>query len=91
MEENEYMKNSNFKTNPLFSKQQSNILTNYLFPCFIIKNNNKAFLLWVHSRIRLRGFGKLLVKLSNIEEAYFPLPNSIQFWEKCKIKTTFIK
>jgi len=58
----------------------------YLLPCFCIKENNKAVIIWTHTRARNMGFAKKLVELLNIEYAYCPLEESIGFWEKCNIK-----
>jgi hypothetical protein len=58
----------------------------YLLPCFCIKENNKAIIIWTHTRARKMGFAKQLVKLLNIEYAYNPLQNSIDFWKKCNVK-----
>jgi len=57
----------------------------YLLPCFCIKNDNKAEIIWTHSRARGKGFARKLVQMLNITEAYQPLPESIGFWEKCGI------
>jgi hypothetical protein len=35
------------------------------------------------------GFAKKLVELFSIEYAYNPLPDSIDFWEKCNVKWVF--
>lgn len=58
----------------------------YLLPCFCVKENNKAILIWTHTRARKMGFAKKLVKLLNIEYAWNPLPDSIEFWKKCNVK-----
>jgi hypothetical protein len=58
----------------------------YLLPCFCIRENNKAIIIWTHTRARKMGFGKKLVKLLKIEYADKPLPDSIGFWKKCNIK-----
>ena len=59
----------------------------YLLPCFCIKENTKAIIIWTHTRARKMGFAKKLVELLNIEYVYNPLPDSIEFWKKCNIKT----
>jgi len=61
----------------------------YLLPCFCIKNNNNAIIIWTHKRARRNGFAKKLVNLLNIEYAYQPLPESIDFWKACNIKSAF--
>ena len=60
----------------------------YLLPCFCIKENNKAIVIWTHARARNMGFAKKLVTLLQIEYACNPLPNSIGFWNKCNINIT---
>tara|TARA_B100000003_G_scaffold203179_1_gene213378 strand:- start:21369 stop:21779 length:411 start_codon:yes stop_codon:yes gene_type:complete len=57
----------------------------YLLPCFCIKENNKAVIIWTHTRARKKGFAKCLVKLLDIKYAYNPLPDSIDFWKKCNV------
>ena len=61
----------------------------YLLPCFCVKENNKAIIMWTHQRARKMGFAKKLVELLRIEYAYKPLPGSIDFWKKCNIKFAF--
>ena len=58
----------------------------YLLPCFCIKNNNTAIIIWTHTRARRNGFAKKLVNLLNIQYVFQPLPESIDFWEACNIK-----
>lgn len=58
----------------------------YLLPCFCVKENNVAIILWTHSRARNKGFGKKMVELLQIKFAYYPLPESIEFWKKCNIE-----
>ena len=41
----------------------------YLLPCFCVKENNKAIIIWTHTRARKMGFAKKLVELLNIEIA----------------------
>ena len=57
----------------------------YLLPCFCIKENNDAIIIWTHSRARKLGFAKKLIELLNIECARNPLPDSIEFWKKCNV------
>ena len=61
----------------------------YLLPCFCVKENNKAIIIWTHTRARKMGFAKKLVELLNIEYAYKPLSESIEFWKKCNVKTCY--
>lgn len=61
----------------------------YLLPCFCVKENNKAIIIWTHTRARKMGFAKNLVKLLHIEYAVNPLPDSIEFWKKCNVKWAF--
>ena len=58
----------------------------YLLPCFCVKENNKAIIIWTHTRARKMGFAKKLVELLHIEYADNPLPDSIEFWKKCNVK-----
>ena len=58
----------------------------YLLPCFCVKENNKAIILWTHTRARKMGFAKKLIQLLDIEYAINPLKDSIEFWKKCNIK-----
>ncbi len=58
----------------------------YLLPCFCVKENNNAIIIWTHTRARKMGFAKKLVELLQIEYAYNPLPESIEFWKKCDVK-----
>lgn len=61
----------------------------YLLPCFCVKENNNAIIIWTHTRARKMGFAKKLVELLNIEYAFNPLPDSIEFWKKCNVKFTY--
>ena len=61
----------------------------YLLPCFCVKENNKAIIIWTHTRARKMGFAKKLVELLHIEIAEHPLPESIEFWKKCNVKLAF--
>jgi len=58
----------------------------YLLPCFCVIDNNKAIIIWIHTRARKMGFAKKLIKLLKIEYALHPLPESIEFWNKNNIK-----
>lgn len=58
----------------------------YLLPCFIIKEKDEAFILWVHTRARNKGLGTKLVELSKIKYVYNPLPESVGFWKKFDVK-----
>jgi hypothetical protein len=58
----------------------------YLLPCFCVKENNNAIIIWTHTRARKMGFARKLVELLHIEYAYKPLPDSIDFWKKCNVK-----
>lgn len=59
----------------------------YLLPCFCIKEDNNAIIIWTHTRARRMGFAKTLIKLLNIEYAKPPiLTGSDQFWTKCNVK-----
>ncbi len=58
----------------------------YLLPCFIIKENNQAIIIWTHSRARNKGFARKMIELLEINSVYNPLLESMGFWEKVKIK-----
>ena len=58
----------------------------YLLPCFCIKEDNKAIIIWTHTRARKLGFARKMVELLKIEFAWNPLPESIGFWDKCNVK-----
>ena len=61
----------------------------YLLPCFCIRENNKAIIIWTHTRARKKGFAKKLVELLQIKYAYKPLNDSIDFWNKCNVKILY--
>lgn len=54
----------------------------YLLPCFCIKEDDKAIIIWVHSRARRKGYGRKLIQSLNINSIFSPLPESIGFWKK---------
>ncbi len=58
----------------------------YLLPCFCVKEEDEAIIIWTHSRARNMGFAKKLIELLDIKRALSPLPESIEFWKKCNIK-----
>lgn len=58
----------------------------YLLPCFCIKEGDKAIILWVHTKARLNGFAKLLIRLLDIKRTSYQLPESVGFWKKLNIK-----
>ena len=58
----------------------------YLLPCFCTKENNKAIIIWTHTRARKNEFAKKLVELLQIESTDHPLLDSIEFWKTCNIK-----
>ena len=60
----------------------------YLIPCICVLNNNqdKIEIIWVHSKLRRRGFGRLLVETVDVDgdlKPSHPLPESIPFWKAC--------
>ena len=79
--ETDLMYNNNANNDDIFCKYSL-----YLLPCLCIKENNKAIIIWTHTRARRKGFAKKLVELLQIKYAYNPLPDSIHFWKKCNIK-----
>jgi hypothetical protein len=79
------------ETDEMYKKGEimNNIFCNnsyYLLPCFCVKEDNKAIIIWTHTRARKMGFAKKLIELLHIEYAYNPLPDSINFWKKCNVK-----
>jgi len=79
------------ETDEMYKKGEimNNIFCNnsyYLLPCFCVKEDNKAIIIWTHTRARKMGFAKKLIELLKIEYAYNPLPDSINFWKKCNVK-----
>lgn len=70
---------------PVFCRQLNGAVSWYLLPCFCVKEGDEAILLWTHTRARRRGFAKKLVELLEIKSAYWPLPESLGFWQKCGI------
>jgi hypothetical protein len=81
--ETDEMYHSKERENPIFCKG-----TLYCLPCFCIKDDTTAVIIWVHTRARRKGFGKSLVNQLGITKADTPLPTSIPFWEACGIHTT---
>lgn len=57
----------------------------YLLPCFCIREEDKAMIIWTHTRARKMGFARKLVELLQIKVAHIPLPDSLKFWKKCNI------
>jgi hypothetical protein len=82
-EENDFMVRNVCRTNNLFVKESF-----YLLPCFCIRHESTAVIIWTHTRARKLGFARKLVELLKLEFAFNPLPESIKFWEKCDIKIT---
>ena len=58
----------------------------YLLPCFCIKEDNKAIIIWTHTRARNNGFAKKLVEILGIKYVDNPLPDSLEFWKKCNVE-----
>ena len=57
----------------------------YLLPCFCIKEDDTAIIIWTHKRARNKGFAKKLVELLNIKYARNISPESKDFWRKLNI------
>jgi len=75
------LKSNEVKDDNIFNKNNP-----YLVPCFcIINSDNECEILWVHTRTRFKGCGRLLVKSLCIKFAKRPIGNSITFWKKCSI------
>lgn len=58
----------------------------YLLPCFCIKNNDTAVIIWTHSRARRNGLARRLIELLGIKKAYKPLAQSKPFWKSIGIE-----
>jgi GNAT superfamily N-acetyltransferase len=86
--ETESMSKRNANLDNMFAKQKDGFPSVYLLPCFCISECNRAIILWVHARARLRGFGKKLVEELKISIVDNRLPASMGFWEKCGIRET---
>lgn len=82
VEENLWMFRNNIEEDPIFCKGNG---SEYILPCFCIKEDKKAMIIWVHSRARRKGLGSRLVKLLEIEEVYNPLPTSLPFWDSLSL------
>ena len=63
----------------------------YLLPCFCVKEDDTAIIIWTHTRARRNGFAKKLVELLHIKYAHTPLPESIEFWKKCNVRNAIEK
>jgi GNAT superfamily N-acetyltransferase len=59
--------------------------TLYMLPCFCIVEKGLLFFVWTHSRARRRGFGRLLVALTEATEVYRPTPDDAAFWRACGV------
>lgn len=81
VEETDEMFEENERNNPIFCKDSF-----YLLPCFCIKLNDTAKIIWTHSRARRRGFARCLIEKLKIKYAYNPLPESYEFWKKFNIE-----
>jgi hypothetical protein len=57
----------------------------YLFPCFCIKEDDKAIIIWTHTRARKLGLARRLINSLEIKYAGIILPESQGFWDKMKI------
>lgn len=54
----------------------------YLLPCVCVRNeNDEVELIWTHSRIRRKGFAKLMIKELGLVSARNRLPASRDFWK----------
>lgn len=74
-----------FRNNDLVCKNALNGSSSDLLPCFCIKENDTAIILWVHTKIRRCGVGSKLIRSLNIKSAYNPLPESESFWKSLNI------
>ena len=81
------MYNRDDRYDNIFAKSYNIKKSNYLLPCFCLKNENIAIILWVHTRARRMGIGRILLKLLSINYVLKPILESKEFWEKCNIKS----
>lgn len=59
--------------------------SNYLLPCFCIKDDDTVIIIWTHTRARKLGFARRLVELLQIKYASSIMPESVGFWNKMNI------
>lgn len=85
LKENDKLLKKNLFKEGIFCNSFLSDCTLFLLPCFCIANNNKADIIWTHTRARRLGFGKKMVKELNIQTISNPLPESIKFWRSCGI------
>ena len=84
VDETEEIYNKGVGTDEIFCDISSGA-TLYLLPCFCIKDNDTAKILWTHPRARNNGFATKLVHLLGIKYACNILPESKEFWKKLNI------
>ena len=82
VDETDEMYNKGLGTDDLFCCSNNSL---YLLPCFCIKEDDTAIIIWTHKRARNKGFAKKLVELLNIKYARNILPESKDFWKKLNI------
>lgn len=60
--------------------------TENLLPCLCVVAENECMLLWVHTRIRRRGFGTALIQKLAITKVSPILPESLPFWKSLSLQ-----
>lgn len=60
--------------------------TENLLPCFCIVAENTCMLLWVHKRIRRKGYGTVLIQKLGITKVSPILPDSMPFWKSLSLQ-----
>ena len=84
-----YDKNEREK-NSIFCRSKLGEFSWYLLPCFCVKREDKAMMIWTHSRARKNGFATKLTELLGIKTAYIPLASdSLDFWKARGIEMVY--
>ena len=87
--ENDFMFQNNIIQNSIFANDYIHGNSFYLLPCICIKENDTAILIWTHTRARNKGLAKKLLQLLNIKYVYKPFTSSIEFWNRCNVKSLY--
>ena len=53
-----------------------------ILPCFCVVNGTTCEILWVHERIRKKGFATMMLEALEVNAVNQPLPESKIFWKK---------
>lgn len=79
--ENDFMYKHGAREDPIFSRMDNGELSLYLLPCFIVIEDSKVIMLWVHPRIRRKGIATFLVRETKCKSTFHKLSGSERFWE----------